>query len=107
MLTCLFSSRTGQPVLEPGSQFQNWAAMLSGSGTGQSARLGQNIYKLTINIPIVTIGAYAVYTLRAVIMVKCFLKMKSSLKNCMRGRFVNVAFFLRGAENASISSATR
>ena len=43
MLTCLSSSRTGQPVLEPGSLFQNRAGMLSGSGTGQSSRLGQNI----------------------------------------------------------------
>ena len=34
----------GQPVLELGSRFQNRAAMLSGSGTGQCSQLGQNTH---------------------------------------------------------------
>ena len=42
----LSSSQTGQLVLEPGSQFWNGAAMLSGSGTEQGSRLGQNIYNV-------------------------------------------------------------
>ena len=42
--TWLSSSRTGQPVPEPGSRFRNRVAKLSGSGTGQCSRSGRNIY---------------------------------------------------------------